>query len=289
MRLEKKESNVKISFRDYNSIHFPSLYNNLAAIDWMQCFWYPCVEDKVDFFVQNLQNLFDQHVPLKSFTVNSSSCPWFTQRVKKCLKEKNKAYAKWKRTLSRADWDAYKVLRNRASLIARQEKKKVFNKKLNPSQDPKALWRNIRQLNVHKKSHSVCNLDPNDLNTYFTPSSTSGFSCTNNSEADVCTRRFKFFPIAEEDVTRCVLKIKTNAIGEDGIPAKFIKMILPFILAPLTHIINSCLTFSIFPSMWKNAVIIPVPKKEPAIDLSDYRPKAILPCLSKVLKMIMAE
>jgi len=33
----------------------------------------------------------------------------------------------------------------------------------------------------------------------------------------------------------------------------------------------------------------PSAKKEPAINLSDYRPIAILPCLSKVLEMIMVE
>jgi len=245
---------------------------------------------RVSFLSDNLKTLFDRHIPLRRLNINASSCPWFTFTVKNAIKNKNKAYAKWKRSLSNNDFNLYKSARNHANCVIRQSKINYFNKKLDSSLPSKALWKNLKQLNVHKKTHSECQLDPNDLNDFF---SNTNSVCT---RSNIDLRRtvanghsFKFSPVCETDIVRCIRKIKTNAIGEDGLPLKFLKIVLPYILGPLTHVINHCLSFSVFPSQWKRAIITPVPKKSSATDLCDYRPIAILPCLSKIIEMIMAE
>ena len=46
--------------------------------------------------------------------------------------------------------------------------------------------------------------------------------------------------------------------------------------------LSTALTKSIFPTLWKNAKIIPIPKSN-----SEFRPIDILPYLSKVLEKIM--
>lgn len=95
--------------------------------------------------------------------------------------------------------------------------------------------------------------------------------------------------LSDADVVEALLSVKSNAIGLDGINAKFIKLSLPVILPYITHIFNTILTTSVFPTEWKKAKIVPVPKK-PNCNLSEYRPIAILPFLSKVFeKALLAQ
>jgi hypothetical protein len=64
-------------------------------------------------------------------------------------------------------------------------------------------------------------------------------------------------------VKQAVRSSKSNAIGLDEIPLKFIKLFLPCILSPLTHIYNESISSKKFPSAWKK--IIPIAKiKDPS-------------------------
>jgi hypothetical protein len=46
----------------------------------------------------------------------------------------------------------------------------------------------------------------------------------------------------------------------DGVPIRFLKIILPYILPYVTHILNTVLTTSTFPSTWKISKITPLAK-----------------------------
>lgn len=65
-------------------------------------------------------------------------------------------------------------------------------------------------------------------------------------------------------------------------------MIIPIldIVTPVaTHILN--LNSGEYPQTWKDAEIIPLPKKLNPSSFSDYRPLSILPLLSKVLEKLV--
>jgi retron-type reverse transcriptase len=75
-------------------------------------------------------------------------------------------------------------------------------------------------------------------------------------------------------------------LGADGIPISFVRLSFPVTLKYLAHIVNTALTKSIFPKAWKMAYLLPVGKISRPVELHDYRPISILPCLSKVLEKI---
>lgn len=79
---------------------------------------------------------------------------------------------------------------------------------------------------------------------------------------------------------------KSNAVGDDFISLKFIKIILPSIVEHLKHIINTIFTTSMFPVSWKRAIVRPVSKVSDPSTISDYRPISLLPVLSKVFEML---
>lgn len=82
-------------------------------------------------------------------------------------------------------------------------------------------------------------------------------------------------------------RIGTNAIGEDGIPAIFIKKLSPLIVPFITYIVNNCLMKSYFPQLWKVANVKAIPKISNPTAVSDFRPISILPALSKVVESIL--
>jgi hypothetical protein len=54
-------------------------------------------------------------------------------------------------------------------------------------------------------------------------------------------------------------------------------MLLPVVLPALTHLFNFIFTRSEFPSRWKCAVVLPIPKVSYPSDFSDFRPISLLP------------
>ena len=75
--------------------------------------------------------------------------------------------------------------------------------------------------------------------------------------------------------------------GVDQIPVKFVKLVSEQLAGPLTHIINTCITSSTFPRIWKTARLTPINKTDHPQNETDYRPVSILPALSKVFERLV--
>lgn len=66
--------------------------------------------------------------------------------------------------------------------------------------------------------------------------------------------------------------------------SSIVKLSLPYIIEPLTYIYNQCIHLNIFPSSFKLAKVIPIPKNKEGTDMDNYRPISILSILSKPLE-----
>ena len=74
--------------------------------------------------------------------------------------------------------------------------------------------------------------------------------------------------------------------GPDNIQTKFIKLVSDHLTSPLTHILNTCISKLDFPTLWKVALISPIPKVGEPQANDDFRPVFILPVLSKVYERL---
>ena len=72
--------------------------------------------------------------------------------------------------------------------------------------------------------------------------------------------------------------------GLDGIDAFFIQVGAPALVKSITTLCNLSITSGIFPSLWKEARVIPDHKGESLNERSNFRPISILPVLSKILE-----
>lgn len=107
-------------------------------------------------------------------------------------------------------------------------------------------------------------------------------------EATLLTEeKFNFSYITPEDVTKALNRISTKAVGVDGINITLLKRIINIILPTVTHVFNASLMTSTYPTLWKQAIIRPLPKNNTPTTNNDYRPISILPTLSKALERIV--
>jgi exonuclease III len=88
-------------------------------------------------------------------------------------------------------------------------------------------------------------------------------------------------------VRRAVDSMKNKmSAGVDEIPAALFKEFFPLISEVITHLFNHSLKSGLFPSCLKYAKIIPIYIKGTKSLISNYRPIALLTCISKVLEKL---
>lgn len=130
------------------------------------------------------------------------------------------------------------------------------------TQSSAQIWRKIESMGVsHRLDQDFNGSNPEDFNSFFastqlnTPLRDVDYSASWESG-------FSFRNVAEDELWKAIFSIKSNAVGLDDIPLKFIKLILPAVSVYILHIINTIFTTSIFPSAWKLAKVRPIPKKK---------------------------
>ena len=76
----------------------------------------------------------------------------------------------------------------------------------------------------------------------------------------------------------------TKSTGADGISARMLKATALSISKSLSVLFNKSITTGKFPTHWKFARVVPIPKPGCSTNPANYRPISILPVLSKLLE-----
>nr|CAI5857152.1 unnamed protein product [Callosobruchus analis] len=99
-----------------------------------------------------------------------------------------------------------------------------------------------------------------------------------------CDAEFAFHSITDDDVVSAISRVKSNAAGPDGLTLEMVKLCCPVIVPFLTHIYNESIRTSKFPSDWKRAFVLPLPKVSLPQNESELRPISLLCVLSKIFE-----
>ncbi|CAG4964365.1 unnamed protein product [Colias eurytheme] len=94
-------------------------------------------------------------------------------------------------------------------------------------------------------------------------------------------------PVTDQAVWKAIRELTSQAVGSDDISLDMLKLTTPSTLKIITHIINTSISSNAFPTLWRNALVQPIPKKDHPDTYKDLRPISILPCMSKILEKIV--
>ena len=97
--------------------------------------------------------------------------------------------------------------------------------------------------------------------------------------------KLNFPPITPEQTQQIIESIPSSkTTGADELSVRLLKIAAPSIASSLTKLINLCIDKHTFPSLWKQARVVPLHKCGSKSDKNNYRPISVLPILSKVLE-----
>jgi Reverse transcriptase (RNA-dependent DNA polymerase) len=283
---------LPVFFRDYKNIDVDALLNDVNNLDWTDFFAASEVDIKLQIFNSYIISLFEHHVRLKKSKPVNQVNPWFNEAIKRAMRERDISYAVWKARRTNEDKTRLKLTRRMVTRLIKNAKRSYMAKFLNPSLPPEILWKNLKTIGAAEdKLDSVPILfSPDELNISYSlnaevelPRPNTSSPISNQSDY------FGFCTVSFSDVKQAIRSIGSNAVGLDEIPLKFVKLFLPLILSPLTHLFNESISSKTFPGAWKRSKIVPVPKIRDPSRLKDYRPISILPALSKALEKIMKD
>ena len=72
-----------------------------------------------------------------------------------------------------------------------------------------------------------------------------------------------------------------------SIPTKILKLLKNDISSKLSELFNITFSSGVFPSILETAKVIPLPKRNPKLDFSNYRPILLLSNIEKILEKLM--
>ena len=116
----------------------------------------------------------------------------------------------------------------------------------------------------------------------------SGLQNANVESPFLLQNSFGFFDITGSEVKCSIDKLpNSNSHGHDSISAKMLKSVSGMISESLAVLFNKSIRFGLFPTAFKDAEVVPVPKAGDLSDVSNYRPISLLPTLGKLFELLV--
>ena len=111
-----------------------------------------------------------------------------------------------------------------------------------------------------------------------------------SNDIEIDSLLFKFSSLSQEEVHDLVRASSKKSCGLDPIPTKLLLDCLDVLLPIITKMINYSLENGDFPSAWKNALVLPLLKKDGLEPIfKNYRPVSNLQFVSKLAESAVAK
>ena len=241
----------------------------------------------------------DNFIP-KSKMKSSYKPPYITHDIIHSLNKKAALRKRAKLTNSSELWERFRQLRRNIKSLIRS-KKRDYIAKLGSvvKEKPKEFWRFFKAKTTGCSLPDTMQHNDQDIttaedkaeafNSYFAsnfrPDSPISRSC---SPSISIQSNLEFISVSSEDVSALLSSLKIDkATGPDEIPAMLLKECSNEIAPSLTALFNMSLSLGKVPQEWKEANVIPVPKKGDLHLVTNYRPISLLSLISKTLEKVV--
>ena len=296
---------IKISFRDCSPENQANFELKIREFNW-NIIKTDNPESYMQKFISTLNLLYQESFPLKTkyITQRYFKNPWHNKEVKKISDARKKYHQLF--LLNLVSREQYTTFRNKVTNLIRKYKEKYYLESFTRNYgNTKKTWETIKELsNGNKNKLSIDKIlynrkyyyDKNDIaalfNRFFVTIAhdlASALPPPNHSpylyvQPNDNNPPFELSPVSAVEVSYIIQSMKVTKTDVNEISVKLFKKYHIYFLDCLCDIINLCFTSGIFPNCLKNAIIIPIYKKGISTDMSNYRPIALLPFISKILE-----
>ena len=263
----------------------------------------------------HMTKYYEVYCPIKTINVHNNYLFKPSNELLGAIKRKRILYRKYKKhkllkhmqndlancnTCTRL-WNEFKHQKNHVTKLSRANKRQNIITDLkakSAKNDLKGIWKPIKRAsNISPgvgNSNVTCNLDPNEVNNFFTsigpniqaniPQHTADDNFMDYMDDPTEHKLETFDEISENQVLDYIHSIPRDKSINDIIPTKVYRCILPKIIEPFTHIVNLSLKYGIMPDICKKAMVTPIFKAGDVDDPGNYRPISILPILGKTIE-----
>ncbi|XP_075149842.1 uncharacterized protein LOC142223891 [Haematobia irritans] len=277
-----------IEYRNYDAISIEGLKSYIDDFDFTYFYFTNDVNEKLHVLNSLLKVLFE-HVPTVSFRVSAKGDPWMKKReVVIARRERDAAYRAFRNEPSLENRAYFCRKRNKAKSLIRKYRMRHHRDLINRT-NQKEIWKIFNSRCSEDRNGCLGEVDVDEINRAFVVNGGAGsigidFDMTYMDDSG---GTFSFDCIEMSDLYMALASVKSDAIGTDGIPLKFIKIVFPYISGHILHLCNSIIMTSTYPDDWKLSRIVPVPKRGKSFVCDNLRPISILPSLSKVMEYIL--
>lgn len=277
-----------IFYRDFRSLNLGQCISQIHSIDFSPIYGNSHPDVQVSFFNSTLLGLFHDNVPLRKVNKRNFNDWMNHHEIRAAINNRNLAFRAMRENRSEDTIRMYCTHRNRVkSVIRRIRRRSSINFFSNC--DQKQIWQRLRSIGAVGGDQTSFVIDPDEFNEYSRMPPISAPTISLDQDLFENSTGFVFRNINDHHVFNAMSRLKSNSVGADGIPLKFLKAIFSEIVPHLTYIFNTCISRSIFPSDWKVGRIVPIPKVKSPSSVNDYRPITILPCCSKIFEIILKD
>jgi len=300
----------EIKYRRINEANLQNLYVSVSRYNFEEM----CMDSTCDEAIENIYNVifreFNNCCPIKSKTVSHKNLtkPWISEDIRNYIRKKEAYFILLKQ--NKLPIHFYRRYRNFVTNQIRNAKKKYYSDLFTRfNTDVKATWQAINKIlrpNSDSSKKSITKIIYNNdvmineqaiseaFNEFFAnvgrniaeeqhplPSDHLKFLTGDHLNS------FFFRPILVQDIQGCLLSLKNKSSHINSIPVAVLKYLANLISPSLTILVNNSLTTGVFPTMLKQARIIPIPKGGDMYDVNNYRPISILHVFSKIFEKIV--
>ena len=223
--------------------------------------------------------------------------PWFTKKLKRLARKKQRAYNRAKKSKKDRDWTIFRSVRKK---LQKSEKNAHYDylKEIISEDGNKGLWRYLKStrkdtcgvstlikdgVSGSEPAHKARMLNE-QFSSVFTKEDTNSIPDLGPSPYPEMAE----IKIGEAGVRKLLKDLNSNkACGSDKIPATLLKCCADEIAPMLTFIFQQSLDTSTVPEDWKIALITPVFKKGKRTNPENYRPVSLTSICCKINEHII--
>ena len=270
------------------------------------------IDDSVQQFSSILINIASKAIPKSSTESKRLRRPWFNNDCKKAIRLRRAALQRFKCSPTSANLSLYRQARAQARRVvkaAKRESWRNYVSKLNMRSSVKKTWDMVRKISGKYKGPSIKQLSLKNgeiatdkesiaealADEFAFNSSTNHYSEkfqvfkaraeSQNLQFESDDSEFYYLPFTLLELELSLKRCHDTAVGPDEVHYQFLKHLPQDSLLVLLGIFNAIWSSKSFPSSWREATVIPIPKpgKDSTVP-TNYRPIALTSCLCKTME-----